>query len=84
MIDRDVAGNGKQPGLDLALARVEAINSPQRALERGRRQIVGGIRVRTAIAEIAKDGWIIKLESLIQRNTLNGHYFREYLQSILR
>jgi len=44
----------------------------QGALKSGGCQVIGGIRIRAAKAEVAEDGWIVKLKSLFERGCHDG------------
>jgi hypothetical protein len=61
-----VARDGKQPGAERTFARVITVQSLQGALEDRRGQIVGRVSVRTAQAEVTKNGRIPALKLLAQ------------------
>ena len=67
MVDGQVVGDGKQPGLDLPLVRIVRIEVGQRALEYRCRQVVGSPCVCTAKTKVAKERRVVTIESAFEQ-----------------
>jgi hypothetical protein len=73
-VNRKVVGDREQPGLYLTLARVILPQAGERLFEHRRSQVVGGIGIRTAIAEVAEDNRVIGIEDLVKRDGFGWHH----------
>jgi hypothetical protein len=62
LVDSGVAGDGKDPGVEGSLARVEGVQLSQGALENPGGQVIGQVGVGADVAEIFIDGRVITVE----------------------
>ena len=74
VVDGQVVGDGEQPGLDLAFARIVALQAGERLFEYGGGQIIGRVGIRAAIAEVAEDNRVIGIEDLVKRDGFGWHH----------